>query len=98
MGTENLFTWEGGCEGHSYDDLFDKMITREPLTLVFALEDSTVKPFVVPTGGWDPSDTPRYTGSAFITDLSVNAPDGDNASFSATFTGTGALTHIPNPA
>jgi predicted secreted protein len=93
MSTENLFAWEGGGEGQSFDDLFAKMVSREPLTLVFALENSSTKPDVVPTGGWTPATAPRYTGSAYITDLQINAPDGDNASFTATFTGTGALTY-----
>jgi predicted secreted protein len=93
MTTENLFTFEGGGDGQSFDDLFQQMVKREPLKLVFALENSLTKPDVVPSGGWDPSTKPKYEGMAFITDLSVNAPDGDNASFTCTFTGTGALTY-----
>jgi predicted secreted protein len=87
--SENLYSYDGS--GSNYNDLFEKMLTREPLKLVFALENSTTKPDVVPTAGWAPVTAPRYTGSAYITDLQLNAPDGDNASFTVTFTGTGAL-------
>jgi hypothetical protein len=41
--------------------------------------------------GWTPIDKPRYTGEACITDLQLNAPDGDNATFSCTLRGTGEL-------
>ena len=34
----------------------------------------------------------KYTGSAFMTNLKMTAPDQDNTSFSCSFTGTGALT------
>jgi predicted secreted protein len=88
--SENLYSYDG--KGSNYNDLFEKMLTREPVTLVFALESTyATKPDVVPAAGWTPITAPRYTGTAYITDLSLNAPDGDNASFSVTFTGSGAL-------
>jgi TP901-1 family phage major tail protein len=92
MSTENLFSLEGEQEGHSFDDLFKYMVNRQTVDLVFALESTwTIKPDTVPVGGWTPVTAPQYKGQAYITDLSVNAPDGDNASFSATFTGNGKL-------
>jgi predicted secreted protein len=93
--SENLFTFEGGGKGHSFEDLYNKMITREPLTLVFALENSVVKPDIVPSEGWSPTTKSRFAGSAYITDFSINAPDGDNVSASVTFSGTGSLTFTP---
>jgi TP901-1 family phage major tail protein len=88
--TENLFSLDG--EGANFDDLFAIMADRKEVKIKFSLDSVYAnKPDVVPSGGWTPISTPQYTGSAFITDLSVNAPDGDNGSFSATFTGNGAL-------
>jgi predicted secreted protein len=88
--SENLYSYDGS--GSNYNDLFNKMLARTPLTLVFALEDEYEdKPDTIPTTGWAPVTIPRYTGKAYITDLQLNAPDGDNASFTVTFTGSGAL-------
>jgi predicted secreted protein len=88
--SENLYSYDGA--GTNYNDLFKKMLTRESLKLRFSLEDQYEdKPDAVPAGGWTAVDAPEYEGTAFITDLQLNAPDGDNASFSVTFTGSGAL-------
>ena len=38
-----------------------------------------------------------FVGKAFITNLQVNAAAGENASYSATFTGDGALKKINKP-
>jgi predicted secreted protein len=92
LSTENLYSNDG--QGNSFEDLFDIMITKKPVFVKFALESEYANPPEnVPVGGWvaiDPSSTtPVYSGYAFITDLSLNAPDGDNASFSCTLTGNG---------
>ena len=88
--TENLFALTAA--GATYDDLFDVMTKRETINIQFTLESSyQTKPSTVPAGGWSPIATPSYKGKAYITDLQKNAPDGDNASFTATFTGIGAL-------
>lgn len=89
VSTENLFTVDG--EGKEYADLFDAMVARQPLTVVFSKEKETTPD--VPDGGWTPAATGTYTGQAIITRLDLNAPNGDNATYSATFTGVGALTH-----
>ena len=90
MTTENLYSLEP--EGVSYDDLFDMMTTRQQVNVQFSLESSYLsKPNQVPTGGWSPIATPKYSGKCMITDIQKNAPDGDAASFTATFTGVGAL-------
>ena len=47
----------------------------------------------VPTGGWAvPSTGTVLQGKAIVSSVDVNAPVDDNASFSITFTGKGALT------
>lgn len=84
--TENLYSVDG--EGNSFEDLFDAMTSRTPVTVKFGI--SATPGGAVPTGGWLPG-TAIKTGQAVITDLTMNAPVDDNASFTATFTGVGAL-------
>ena len=43
-------------------------------------------------GGWLPATTGTYSGNVIITALEANAPNGDNATFTASFEGVGALT------
>lgn len=89
--TENLYSNDG--EGVNFDDLFDKLVARQEIDAVFCLEkDYATKADEVPTGGWIPSDTGTYSGKVIITALEANAPNGDNATFTATFEGVGALT------
>lgn len=87
--TENLFTLDG--EGNQYSDLFDLMVNRAPIEVVFGPQAETSEE--VATGGWTPKTTGVYTGKVIITSLQLNAPNGDNATYSATFSGVGALTH-----
>lgn len=91
--TENLFAVEG--EGKVFDDLFTIWTNRTEVELVFALEkDYETKADEVPEGGWTPIATGQYKGKAIITSLEVNVPNGDNATYTATFTGVGALTKV----
>lgn len=89
--TENLYSNDG--EGMTFSQLFDLMVAREPIEAVFTLEkDYATKADEVPTGGWIPSTTGTYVGNVIITALEANAPNGDNATFTASFEGVGALT------
>ena len=66
---------------------------RTPIEAVFCLEkDYAAKKDEVPEGGWLPSTTGTYSGKVIITALEANAPNGDNATFTASFEGVGALT------
>lgn len=86
--SENLYSVDG--QGDNYSDLFDIMIAKEPVQAVFAKKSSTAAD--VPTGGWTASTSDTYTGKVVITSLSLNAPNGENATFTAQFQGVGALT------
>lgn len=74
------------------------MIARTAITGVFTLEGNstdldTNKLDNVPSGGWSPdNDTPTLTGQMIITSVELNAPNGENATFTVNFTGTGSLT------
>ena len=49
----------------------------------------------VPETGWTPKTGQGWTGEAFITNVEENQPNGDNATFTVDFTGTGPLTKVP---
>lgn len=85
--------------GIGYDELFDYMIARQPIQGVFALEGNSTdydehKLDGVPTGGWTAKTGDGYQGNMIITSLEKNAPNGENATFTVQFTGTGALTKV----
>ena len=88
--TENLYTDD------AYDKLFDLMVSAEPVTVAFAKASNYDVNGLVATGGtvesWTPDSTQYRSGKAVITSLTVNANTGENATYSATFTGAGALT------
>lgn len=85
--SENLYTVDGN--GKMFGDLFDLMIAKQPIDAVFAKKSETATD--VPTAGWTAS-TPKYTGKVVITNLSLNAPNGEYATYSVQFQGVGALT------
>lgn len=84
--SENLYSVDG--KGDNYDDLFDLMIAKTPIDAVFAKKKETVNE--VPATGWT-ANTTGYQGKVIITSLSLNAPNGENATFSVQFQGYGAL-------
>jgi len=84
--SENLYSEDG--EGNNYDDLFDLMVAKQPIAAVFCKKSETATE--VPTGGWTPS-VPKYEGNVVITSLSLNAPNGEYASYSVQFQGVGKL-------
>ena len=85
--SENLFTTAGN--GASYDTLFDYMVKKTPIDAVFGLKAQTATD--VPSEGWTAATTGVYTGKVVITSLSLNAPNGEYATYSAQFTGVGEL-------
>lgn len=66
------------------------MIARKPITLKFGIV-SDPNANEMPEAGWTLA-AGAYTGKAVITSLEANAPDGDKATFSVSFEGTGPLT------
>lgn len=96
MSTENLFSYNSGATQITYDKLFQSMVACEELTLVFALASGNTgatEAGGLVSGDWG-NQAPKYSGKAVITSLELNAADGDMASFSATFTGSGPLAKI----
>lgn len=95
--TDNLYTVD------TFNELYDRMITRQPVEVYFCLKTPTERqgtPATVNLPGdtynsWTPTTTlgeDGYYGRVYITSLDATAAAGDNATFSATFDGIGALT------
>lgn len=86
--SENVFSAD--ADANSYDKLFALFIAHKPVILKFGIVGN---PDVneMPAAGWTLANG-AYTGKAVITSLEANAPDGDKATFSISFEGTGALT------
>lgn len=84
--SDNLFTIA------DYADLMDACIARTPIEVQF----STVKDFDTKDGvgdGWE-AENNGYKGEAIITSVDMNAPDGDNATYTVSMTGSGALNKV----
>lgn len=87
--SENLYSVDG--QGDNFEDLFDLMVAKTPIDAVFAKKSQTATD--VPTGGWT-AGTPKYSGKLVITSLSLNAPNGEYATYTVQFQGVGALTKV----
>lgn len=94
ISTENLFSTDGG------NTLRNAILNKTQLTVAFALSDyagyasgSDEKGIVDSANGNDEwtATTNFVTGKAYVTSLTVNANSGENATFSATLTGSGRL-------
>ena len=83
----NVFSAD--ADANSYDKLFALFLAHKPVVLKFGVVGN---PGVneMPTAGWTLAEG-AYTGSAVITSLEANAPDGDKATLSISFEGTGSL-------
>ena len=103
----NKITWEISSENlyssEAYLDLFDLMISRQPVDVIFGheKEDKSSGQSVVDGDYqyWTPSyegDTGKslayLKGQAYITSLVANANNGENATFSITLSGKGGIT------
>lgn len=88
--SDNLFTIA------NYAELMEKCINREKINVMF----TTAHDFNNKDGvgdGWEISTSTdtnymaAWEGEAIITSIDMNAPDGDNATYSISMTGSGAL-------
>lgn len=88
--TENLYTME------NYSDLVGKMIKAEPIDIYFGVATpKEVLPSEATGTPWelDESKT-HFKGKVVITAMSANANNGENATYSATFTGASVLNQV----
>ena len=90
--SENLYTEE------DYDTLFDAWSAGTELTLYWAKKKEADTVIVADgdaanyTADTTTATKKYYSGKAYITSLTANAGTGEKATFSVTFTGTGAFT------
>lgn len=101
----NKFNWEMSSDNlyseGDFNSLFLAWKSGEPVAMVFDLAkesdtatDEDGDGLLVPSTGWTPkggSSGKGLKGSAYITNIDVNAPDGDNATYSVTFQGIGEI-------
>ena len=88
--SENLYT-----EG-AYGKLFEKMMARQPIQVYFGTKKEMESNKTVADGDYESwSGLSGYTGKVLITSLTANANTGENATYSATFTGTGKIMKAP---
>lgn len=95
-------TWEITSENlyseDDYDTLFDLMVEKDPIDVVFAKVSNYDPNGLTRAGGevsaWEYSQTNYRTGKAVISSLTVNANTGENATYSVTLTGAGPLTKV----
>lgn len=95
----NKITWEITSENlyteTAYDDLVEKMIAREAIQVYFGTKSQSDPDKTVADGDYTNwTGSKGYSGKVFITSLTANANTGENATYSATFTGTGKLTKV----
>lgn len=89
--SENTFSADENING--YDKLLELMLAREPIQILFGIP-ANADAGELPEGGWTIPTGKHYSGNVIIANLELNAPDGDKATFSVTFEGTGALKPI----
>ena len=101
--SESIGAYTGDADTDlSYEELIDLYMKGEPVDLVMGIPKNQTNDGV-PEGGWqEPDDAApslaHYKGRALITSLELNAPNGENSSISATFTGIGKLAKVAKPA
>jgi len=94
--TENLYT------ENAFDSLFNAYLNKTKVTIVFGYASNydvnglnlTEAQGDTRPASWTADQSKGYTGQAVITSLSVNANTGENATFSCTFTGAGAIQNL----
>ena len=83
--TENLYSFDTD-HGVNAQDLFDLLNSETPVEIIFAQKKNPA----TAQAPFEPT-FPEWVGDAIISSLSVSAPNGDNATFTAQFTGVGPL-------
>ena len=91
LSTENLFAAES-TEGSVFNDMFKKVVGTNEFEAIFTTANEAQD--IVPEAGWTPKANTGYKGKVVITSMEVNAPNGDNATYSVSFEGTGPLEEI----
>ena len=106
--SENVFPLDASGDDSEFNDLFTHMTSRDEVTVYFGLKVETGSTYSGSTSGdglkqgkgnidadyWEASGSFLYKGKVIITSLQLNAPDGEEASYTCTFTGIGSLVKV----
>lgn len=91
-------SWEVQCENLYTDNngaaLMNIQVNKTPVHLIFSkvTNNNPEQGIVGKNTDWTLDADPILEGDAYLTSFSLNAPAGDNATVSCTFTGNGAFT------
>lgn len=108
ISSENVFPLDADGADSEFNDLFTYMTSRSAITVYFGFRDETASYLTAKDGdglkqGFGTIDEDSwkktgngllYKGTVIITALTLNAPNGETASYSATFQGVGSLTKV----
>ena len=85
--TDALYTevLTGTSTTTSIDELYVLLIARTPITVVFGKATGAA------AAQTNDATKKKFTGSAIITAISINAPDGETTTYSISLEGSGAL-------
>lgn len=88
-------TSENLCSGVGVNDafgiLFTKMISREPIDVHMTVAEDANNDAGAPETGWTPTAGMGLKGKARVKGISLNAPDGQNATMTVSLTGIGKI-------
>lgn len=88
ISAENIYTEK------AFDELYAKAQARQVFEVVFGrVKDYNAEGLQAPAEAWAPDSTTHttYTGKVTLTNMTLNANNGEVSSFSATLKGVGAL-------
>jgi predicted secreted protein len=91
VNSENLMANVGN--GYVFDDLFDLMIAKEKIDVVFTRRAGGVNS-EIGTDGWSVGTETQYQGQVLITSLEQAASNGENATMKIDMTGCGQLKKV----
>lgn len=90
MTSENTYGVEVGSTQQSYDTLFKMWLDDKKIKVKFGIPENADANSEMPEGGWT-LPKGHYEGEAYITSIDLNAPNGQEASFSISLRGVGAI-------
>ena len=90
------FSWEVTTDNlmsnNGVNQLYGLMLAGTPIDAFFFEKNEADGTALPESGSWTPNETNKgFTGKVIITSLEITAQNGENATFSATFTGYGRL-------
>lgn len=88
MSTDNLIGTAAESKGATLQNVMDAYLQKKKVHTIFALKAEEN----IGTDGWTPDMDGWYEGDAYISSLTITAQDGQKATYTAEFTGVGALT------